>query len=261
MKKLAIASVLMFLLAGCANDSAKDPLPTTSQTDVISEKLEASSLVGLEVASYNIGASTNWDTIEAIKMTTTEASDSVAITIANTVNEYIANRIDDFQKDVKSNKKTKYNSKFVNEFYLVYDESTVSKNIYAITISDDSYRGMAHNTSRTETFAFDKRTGEKIILRDQIEPSKIQAFDEFVAKTLEVQNSSRIFSEKEILQTLANSDQYFAWFASKQEGLALIFQEYAVGPYSSGQIAIGVGWEEVKEFFRPDSILLSEFAN
>ncbi len=261
MKKVIVAIALLFAITGCANNSASDPLPTESQTDVSSEKLDEVSLTGLEVASYNIDANEYWSTIEAVKMTTTKDSSSVAVTIANTVNEYIASRIEEFQKEVKENKKTKYNSKFAKEFYLVYDESTVSPNIYSITISDDSYRGMAHNTSRSETFAFDKRNGDRIFLREEIDPTKRTAFDEFIYQTLQEQNPEDNFGKKEVLRTLNKSDQYFAWFASKEEGLAIVFQEYAVGPYSSGQISIGVGWDEVKQFLKSDSLLASEFAN
>lgn len=258
MKKFLIAFAMVFVLAGCSTTTS-DPLPTASQTDVTSETLEASSLAGLNVDTYNIGASDHWDTIEAVRMTTTNKADAVSITIANTVNEYIANRIEEFQKQVTENKKTDYDAKFVKEFYMVHDESTVSKNIYAITLTDDSYRGMAHNTSRTETFAFDKRTGERINFQEQIDPNKLREFDQFVYETLKEQATEPIFNKSEILKTLSEENQYFAWFGSKTEGLAIIFNEYAVGPYSSGQIAIGVGWNDVKDFLKPDSIFISEF--
>lgn len=261
MKKLLVAAAILFALSGCASNSTADPLPTTSKSDITSEKLQPSSLEGLEVSTYVIDANEYWDTIDAVKMTTSKDADAVSIAIANTVNEYIAGRIQEFQDEVTSNKKTKYNSKFAKEFFLVYDESTVSKNIYAITLSDDSYRGMAHNTSQSRTFAFDKRTGDQIILRNEIEPSKIQAFDEFILATLKEQAPNDIFGSKEVLTTLKKSDEYTAWFASKKDGLAIIFKEYAVGPYASGEIAIGVGWDDVKQFFKADSVLISEFAN
>jgi hypothetical protein len=259
MKKVLIAVTFLIALSGCSDTSA-DPLPTASKTDLTSEKLQPSSLKGLEVSTYVIDANEYWETIDAIKMTTSKDADAVSIAIANTVNEYIAGRIEEFQDEVMGNKKTKYNSKFAKEFFLVYDESTVSKNVYAITISDDSYRGMAHNTSQSRTFAFDKRTGDQIILRNEIEPSKSQAFDEFILATLKEQAPNDIFGSKEVLTTLKKSDEYTAWFASKKDGLAIIFREYAVGPYSSGQIAIGVGWDEVKQYFKTDSVLVSEFA-
>lgn len=260
MKKFLIGISLVVALSACSTTSS-DPLPTESQTDVTSEDLVVSSLEGLDVATYNIDASEYWDTIEAIKMNTTKDADAVTITIANTVNEYIANRIEEFQDEVTTNKKTKYNSKFSKEFYMVHDESTVSKNIYAITLTDDSYRGMAHNTSRTQTFAFDKRTGEQINFQDQINSDKLQEFDEFVYATLKEQVPGDIFGRKEILKTLAQENHYIAWFASRNDGLAIIFNEYVVGPYASGQISIGVGWDEVKPFLKSDSIFLSEFVN
>ena len=200
MKKIVALFALTLALTACSNTNA-DPLPTNSTNDASSEKLEASSLEGLDVASYVIEPNVHWDTIDAVKMTTTKDADSVTVAIANTVNEYIASRISEFQTEVKQNKKTKYTEKFSKEFYMVYDESTVSKNIYAITLTDDSYRGFAHNTSQTKTFAFDKRTGDQIVFRDQIEPSKIKAFDEFVLATLQAQAPNDIFGKKEILRT------------------------------------------------------------
>lgn len=258
MKKVFIGLSLVVLLAACSTTTS-DPLPTASQTDVTSEQLVASSLEGLDVATYNIGASDYWDSIEAIKMTTTKKADTVSITIANTVNEYIANRIEEFQTEATENKITKYNSQFSKEFYMVHDESTVSKNIYAITLTDDSYRGMAHNTSQTKTFAFDKRTGEQIYLLDQISPGMRREFDQFVYSKLKEQAPKDIYGQNEVLKTLARDDQYIAWFASKTDGIAIIFNEYVAGPYSSGQIAIGVGWDEVKKFISVDSIFVSEF--
>jgi hypothetical protein len=64
-----------------------------------------------------------------------------------------------------------------------------------------------------------------------------------------------------IISNLNNDENFTAWFASKSDGLAIIFQQYAVGPYSSGQPTIALSWKDLKPLLKADSILLSEFAS
>ncbi len=263
MKKLAIASVLMFLLAGCANDSAKDPLPTTSNS-ASSEVLEVSTLEKLEVSSYSLPLNKTYDHIDAVKLTVKEGADEVTVKIANEVNSWIASQIAEFQANAKVAYKTDRKTAKVLEFNMTYDESARSNRVFALTFTDYRYEGGAHGSSTVTTFAFDLTDGSKFDLISQIDPAKRSQFNQLSATALGEQAGTFNvdLDSKETIVSNLNDDQYFnAWFASKTDGLAIIFQQYAVGPYSTGQPTIALSWKQVKPLLKEDSILLSEFSN
>jgi hypothetical protein len=263
MKKLFIASVLVLLLAGCANNSANDPLPTESNS-ASSEVLEVSSLDKLEVSSYSLPLDKTYDHIDAVKLTVKDGADEVTIKIANKVNSWIAAQIADFQANAKVAYKSDRKNAKVLEFNMTYDESARSNRIFALTFTDYRYEGGAHGSSTVTTFAFDLSDGSQFDLVSQLDPAKRAQFNELAATALGEQAGTfdvDLDSKEMIISNLNNNENFTAWFASKSDGLAIIFQQYAVGPYSSGQPTIALSWKDLKPLLKTDSILLSEFAS
>ena len=261
MKKLLITLTALMILTGCSNTNS-DPLPVNSSNSASSEELAPSSLDGLEFTTYSLPESKFYDHVEAIKLDVKEGADSVSITIANTINKWVAEQIADFQANAKEAfKNEKYMGK-VNEYNLTYDESAISDLIYAVTFTDYRFEGGAHGSSIIKTFAFNKSNGEQISLISQVDPAKREEFNTAIATALGSQAGTfgETLDDKATLITNLNNDEYFdGWFASKADGIAIIFPQYSVGPYSSGQPAIDLTWDEVSKYFKSDSILLSEF--
>lgn len=263
MKKFIAAFALLFALTGCANNSASDPLPTDTNS-ASSKEIEVSSLDKLVVSTYALPMDKTYDHIDAVKLTVKDGADDVTIKIANEVNSWIASQIADFQANAKAAYKKDKKTSAVLEFNLTYDESAISKRVYALTFTDYRYEGGAHGSSVVTTFAFDLSDGSRFDLVSQIDTAKRAQFNELVASALGEQAGTfgvDLDSKDTILTTLNEDKNYSAWFASKTDGLAIIFQQYAVGPYSSGQPTIGLSWDQVKPFLKSDSILASEFAN
>ena len=263
MKKFIAAFALLFALTGCANNSASDPLPTDTNS-ASSKEIEVSSLDKLVVSTYALPMDKTYDHIDAVKLTVKDGADDVTITIANQVNSWIASQIADFQANAKAAYKKDKKTSAVLEFNLTYDESAISKRVYALTFTDYRYEGGAHGSSVVTTFAFDLSDGSRFDLVSQIDTAKRAQFNELVASALGEQAGTfgvDLDSKDTIITTLNEDKNYSAWFASKTDGLAIIFQQYAVGPYSSGQPTIGLSWDQVKPFLKSDSILASEFAN
>ncbi len=263
MKKVIVAIALLFAITGCANNSASDPLPTESNS-ASSEEIEVSSLDKLVVSTYSLPMDKTYDHIDAVKLTVKDGADDVTVKIANEVNSWIASQIADFQANAETLYKKDKKSATVLEFNLTYDESAISKRVYALTFTDYRYEGGAHGSSTVTTFAFDLSDGSRFDLVSQIDPAKRVQFNELVASALGEQAGTfgvELDSKETILSALNDDKNYSAWFASKTDGIAIIFQQYAVGPYSSGQPTIGLSWDEVNKFLKSDSLLASEFAN
>lgn len=261
MKKLITAFVALIFLTSCSSTNS-DPLPVNSSNEASTQELAPSTLDGIEFTIYSLPESKFYDHVEAIKLEVKDGADSVSITIANTINKWIAEQIADFQVNAKKAFKTeKYMGK-VNEYNLTYDESAISDLVYAVTFTDYRFEGAAHGSSIIKTFAFNKESGEAISLISQIDPAKRVEFNTAIATALGSQAGTFgvTLDDKDTLITNLNNDEYFdGWFASRKDGLAIIFPEYSVGPYSSGQPAIELTWDEVAKYFKADSILLSEF--
>lgn len=261
MKRLIIAISALLFLTGCSSTNS-DPLPVNSSNSASSEELEPSSLDGLVFTTYSLPESKFYDHVEAIKLETKKGADSVTITIANTINEWVATQIAEFEANSKeAYKNEKYMGK-VNEYNLSYDESAISDLIFAVTFTDYRFEGGAHGSSVVKTFAFNKTNGETISLISQVDSSKRTEFNTAVANALGSQAGTfgETIDDKNTLIANLNNDEYFeGWFASKEDGVAIIFPEYSVGPYSSGQPAIALTWDEIAQYFNSDSILLSEF--
>ncbi len=261
MKKFLAAFTLLFAITACSNNSV-DPLPTNSKS-ASSEEIEITTLDHLSVSTYALPEDKTYDHIDAVKLTLKDGASDVETTIANTVNEWIASEIGSFQKRAKENFKTKKKSD-VLEFNMTYDESAVSNGFYGLTLSYYTYEGGAHGAAVIKTFGFNLSDGSTVSLISQIDPAQRIAFNEVVASALGEQAGTfgvDLDEKATILQTLENDVNFDAWFASKKDGLAIIFQQYAVGPYSSGQPAVSFSWEEVRQYFKSDSIITSEFAN
>jgi hypothetical protein len=262
MKKLLVTMTVIFALTGCAGNSTADPLPTKS-TSASSEEIEVSSIDKLVISSYSLPEHKTYDHIDAVKLTLKDGANDVTVKIANTVNEWIASEIADFQATAKDEYKKHRKNASVLEFNMTFDESAVSDRIYALTFTDYRFEGGAHGSSVVKTFAFDLNDGSQFDLVSQINPDKRFEFDVLVAATLGEQAGTfdvDLDSQQTIITTLGNDENYTAWFASKTDGLAIIFQQYAVGPYSSGQPTISLTWKQLKPLLNSDSILLSEFA-
>ncbi len=261
MKKSLFAIALIVALSGCSTDSA-DPLPTESNSASSSE-IEVTTLDKLVVSTYSLPEDKTYDHIDAVKLTLKNGADAVTTSIANTINKWIAGQISEFQTNAKAAYKTDRKTATVLEYNLTYDESAISSSIYALTFTEYRFEGGAHGSSLVKTFAFDLSDGAEFDLVSQINSDKRAEFNELVATTLGEQAGTfgvDLDSKSTIISNLSDDENFIAWFASKNDGLAIIFQQYAVGPYSTGQPAIALTWKQLKPLLNSDSILISEFA-
>lgn len=157
---------------------------------------------------------------------------------------YASTAYKEYLQMLKDEKEVRKDVEFCGEFSYAcdYDYTTSYKVKYnngktlSILIYDYAYYGGAHGTGTVTSFNFKISNGQKVKLSDVLNSkTKISKVQRYAYNYMIRHNE--IFSVSHLSDVAINNKTQFYYTDS---GIILVFQEYEVGPYSSGNPAVKI---------------------
>lgn len=152
-------------------------------------------------------------------------------------------------KDDNQPESGKENASVTNQYALSFRPHILSDTLLSFVYEFSSYSGGAHGNSRIVGKSVRLDSGKVLALTDVLDPAKEAQINEFIRKNLAARPEGEIFPE-----TLEDGSALIAGgvckncdFVVTNEGIQLIYNAYAIGPYASGPIFIMLPPEFIKD--------------
>lgn len=130
----------------------------------------------------------------------------------------------------------------------------------ALYISIYSYLGGAHYNREDKTYYFDEKTGQELTIENFLEENKLSELASLAYYyTIKYYKDNNLtYNEEWIKNGTSAKIENYSYFDINNDGLALLFVPYQVGPYSDGEISITIPEKELKGIVKNDYLSIEE---
>ena len=162
-------------------------------------------------------------------------------------NSSIKTITDKFYLDFKKNEENEIALAGVSSSLMVaYDIKEQNQDFYSVLFSAEEYiTGSAHPSHPYVSLNYDLVNGKEIKLADLFKTNEkyLEFLSAYTAKELQARNEKTKFTDTGFIKTgTAPKEENFSVFNITKTGLEIIFPEYQVAPYVSGQQTILIPW-------------------